>query len=200
MRFSLSIHVSVTNRPAFVLRKTSPVIHLCPLADIDPTAVEHLLDAAFGADRRGRTAYRMREGVDEIAELSFAALDGDVIVGTIQCWPVALVGDDHDLTPITLVGPVAVDPAVQRGGIGRMLMSHMLEAAHVHDVKAMMMIGDPEYYERFFGFSSVATRHWDIPGPVERHRVLARCDGADYLPAHGRIIPHPAFATEPATA
>jgi predicted N-acetyltransferase YhbS len=176
------------------------VIHLCPLADIDPTHVELLLDAAFGADRRGRTAYRMREGVDAIGQLSFAALDGGTLVGSIQCWPVALLGDNGDITPITLAGPVAVDPEMQRGGIGRMLMAHMLDAAQAHDVKAMMMIGDPEYYERFFGFSSVSTQYWQIPGPVERHRLLARCNGAARLPTRGRIIPHRAFATEPATA
>ena len=186
------------------------MIHLCPIVDIHPTRVEALLDAAFGTDRHHRTAYRMREGVAAIPDLSFAALNGDQLVGTIQCWPVALVGDNHDLTPITLVGPVAVDPSVQRSGTGRVLMSHMLAAAQNHPVTAMMMIGDPEYSDRFFGFSSAGTQKWEIPGPVERHRLLARhllspClpysgDGTVDLPVTGRIIPHPAFATETASA
>ncbi len=173
------------------------MIHLCPIADILPDQVEHLLDGAFGPDRKSRTAYRMREGVPAIAELSFAAVQGERLLGTIQCWPVVLLDEANGLTPITLVGPVAVDPAVQRGGIGQLLMTHMLAAAQSHSVKTMMMIGDPEYYDRFFGFKSAATQNWDIPGPVERNRLLARCNGAVDLPAYGRIIPHPAFATVP---
>ena len=36
------------------------MVELLPLAEIDVQAVEDLLDAAFGADRFGRTAYRLR--------------------------------------------------------------------------------------------------------------------------------------------
>ncbi len=176
------------------------MITLCPIADINPNAVDALLDAAFGVDRRGRTAYRMRDGVDAMPELSFAAVNGDKLVGTIQCWPVALLGEDDRLTPLTLVGPVAVDPTFQRSGIGRKLMTHMLDTAEGRHPDAMIMIGDPEYYGRFFGFSAAATQDRSVPGPVERHRLLARCDQLDHLPARGHIIPHPAFATEDATA
>jgi len=38
----------------------------------------------------------------------------------------------------------------------------------------MMLIGDPDYYGRFFDFSAERTTAWDVPGPVERHRLLAR--------------------------
>jgi predicted N-acetyltransferase YhbS len=39
-----------------------------------------------------------------------------------------------------------------------------------------MLIGDPDYYGRFFGFSAERTARWNAPGPVERHRLLARGD------------------------
>ncbi len=42
---------------------------------------------------------------------------------------------------------------------------------------ALMLIGDPEYYGRFFGFSADHTGEWRLPGPVERHRLLARGHG-----------------------
>ena len=32
----------------------------------------------------------------------------------------------------------------------------------------MMLVGDPEYYGRFWGFSADATAGWRLPGPVER--------------------------------
>lgn len=153
--------------------------HIAPLADADPLAVESLLDEAFGADRHARTAYRIRAGMPVIDRLSFAAFDSGKLVGTIQCWPVA-VGD----APVVLVGPVAVSPGRQRSGIGRMLMNKLLETA---PDTAMMMIGDPEYYGRFFGFAADATGQWDAPGPVERRRLLARNGSA--LPRTGALGP-----------
>ncbi len=126
-----------------------------------------LLDDAFGADRHGRTAYKLRAGVGLIPDLSFAALSGDdTLVGSVQSWPVEIAG-----FALVLVGPVAVSPALQRGGIGRQLMRALDAAA---GDTAMTMIGDPEYYGRFFGFSSDVTGEWELPGPFERHRLLAR--------------------------
>ena len=64
---------------------------LIPLEAVDPAMIEAVLDRAFGADRHARTAYRIREGMDWLPGLSLAALDEhDMLVGTIQCWPIAL--------------------------------------------------------------------------------------------------------------
>jgi predicted N-acetyltransferase YhbS len=150
---------------------------LCPLADVPAACVERLLDAAFGTDRHARTAYRLRAGTSAIHDLSFAAMDGDTLIGSIQCWPVEFHGDDRRTMPMILVGPVAVAPAVQRGGVGRLLMTRALAAAEASCVQgrdALMLIGDPEYYRRFFGFTADRTAGWRLPGPFEPHRLLAR--------------------------
>lgn len=144
------------------------------MSGIEPQAVEHLLDLAFGSDRFGRTAYRIRLGMDAVPALSFAAVEDGALVGTIQCWPVAHHAAEGTATPLVMVGPVAVRPDVQRGGHGRMLMAHMLETAETEADSALMMIGDPEYYGRFFDFTADATGAWDLPGPYEKHRLLAR--------------------------
>src|SRR3546814_18038131 len=81
-----------------------------------------------------------------------------------------------------MVGPVAVRPDVQRGGHGRALMAHMLAAAEARADAALMMIGDPEYYGRFFGFTADATGAWDLPGPFEKRRLLARAANGHPLP------------------
>ncbi len=154
-------------------------VTITPLSYADPDGIETLLDAAFGADRHTRTAYRIREGMTAIPELSFAAFDDGTLVGTLQSWPVSI-----GTTSLTLVGPVAVCPQVQRGGIGKQLMTALVEKA---SAEPMTMIGDPEYYGRFFGFTTNATSGWDVPGPVERHRLLAR--NADGLPATGTLGP-----------
>ncbi|WP_380874570.1 hypothetical protein ACFB49_48860 [Sphingomonas sp. DBB INV C78] len=164
------------------------MITLAPIAAAAPAAVEHLLDAAFGPDRHGRTAYKMRSGVDAIPELSLAAFDdaGD-LVGTLQSWPVELVADDGRIAPLVLVGPVAVRPDRQRDGIGRKLMVAMLDTADARHADPLVLIGDPEYYERFFDFTARWTGGWQVPGPVERHRLLARLRGHAPLPARGRL-------------
>lgn len=172
---------------------------IIPLSEIAPERVEQLLDAAFGTDRHGRTAYRIREGVPAIPDLSFAALDGDALLGTIQAWPVQ-VGDGSGADQITLVGPVAVMPDAQGKGLGKALMTRLLEAADAGAADAMVMIGDPEYYGRFFGFTADATKDWEVPGPVERHRLLARIRRKGGVRSHGMLGPDTRFASRAAAA
>ena len=152
------------------------MITLVPLDRIDATAVEALLDSAFGPDRFRRTAYTIRGQSDPIPELSFAAIEDDILVGSIQCWPIALISEDT-VIPLVMLGPVAVEPTHQGDGIGRRLMAHALDAAASEGLDgALMLIGDPDYYGRFFDFTADCTAAWQAPGPVERHRLLARGD------------------------
>ncbi len=185
--------------PRASLKRAAVLPSIVPLSAIAPDRVETLLDAAFGADRKGRTAYKLRAGVDWLPELSLAAVEGERLVGTLQGWPVA-VAHDAGHAQLVLVGPVAVDPALQRGGIGRLMMAAMLEIADAGAADALMMIGDPEYYGRFFGFTADATGGWELPGPVERHRLLARVTRPGGLPCSGHIVPDPAFARTAAGA
>ena len=156
------------------------MIALVSLAQVDEAGVERLLDRAFGPDRQARTAYRVRAGTRPIPELSFAAIEEDgSLVGTIQCWPVQLDCDRGGSVPLVMVGPVAVAPERQQGGIGRALMDRMLDAVPGSGVigsEALMLIGDPEYYGRFFGFTAQRTEGWRLPGPFESRRLLARGD------------------------
>ena len=164
------------------------MVELLPLSDIEPQAVEDLLDVAFGSDRFGRTAYRIRKGMDAVPALSFALVENSLLTGTIQCWPVAHRSASGAETPLVMVGPVAVRPDVQRGGHGRALMAHMLEAAETKADSALMMIGDPEYYGRFFGFDADATGAWDLPVPFEARRLLARAVNGHSLPTDAGMI------------
>jgi predicted N-acetyltransferase YhbS len=149
------------------------VTDLVPLADVSPAGVEALLDRAFGADRHARTAYKVRGNAAPLPRLSFAAVEDGRLVGSVQCWPVALRPDLGAPVPLVMVGPVAVDPDRQRDGLGRRLMERALAEA---GAAALCLIGDPEYYERFFGFTAARTGRWRLPGPVERRRLLARGD------------------------
>ncbi|QDZ07806.1 N-acetyltransferase [Sphingomonas panacisoli] len=169
------------------------MLEFVPIATVDPAAVEALLDRAFGRDRHSKTAYRLREGVAPVAELSFAAIENGALIGTIQCWPVQIIGDYGATHALVLVGPVAVEPSRQGGGLGKELMHQALDAAVELDLdSAMMLVGDPDYYSRFWGFSADATGGWRLPGPVERHRLLAR--GRDVPAIAGTVGPRVAVA------
>jgi predicted N-acetyltransferase YhbS len=151
------------------------VSEFVPIATVDPTAVEALLDRAFGRDRHTRTAYAIRGGSAPIPELSFAAIEDGALIGVIQCWPVELTGNDGQRHPLVMVGPVAVEPKRQKSGLGKELVHLALDSAMELDRDgAMMLIGDPEYYGRFWGFSADSTGGWRAPGPVEQRRLLAR--------------------------
>lgn len=166
-------------------------MQIIPLSQIEPEVVEALLDTAFGADRHKRTAYALREGVTAVDSLSFAAVnDEGGLLGTIQCWPCGLFDQSGSLLqPLTLIGPVAVSPAAQNKGIGKALMDKSIHAAGSHSDGPLCMIGDPEYYDRFFGFSAEATGNWQVPGPVERHRLLARAIKDEDIVRDGRLGP-----------
>ena len=42
----------------------TPTRTLIPLANVEPAMIEQVLDRAFGEDRRQRTSYRIREGME----------------------------------------------------------------------------------------------------------------------------------------
>mgnify|MGYP001160626777 FL=1 len=184
--------IAPLNAPQFQFRLDLPLLDIIPIADVDPNRVEALLDAAFGTDRHGRTAYRLRAGTSAIPELSLAALEDGHLVGTLQSWPVRLTRTDGADQPMVMVGPVAVTPERQRAGIGLALMNRMIAIADANGADAMVMIGDPEYYDRLFGFNAAQTGAWEVPGPVERHRLLARLKSDRLNGLAGMLAPDPA--------
>ena len=51
------------------------------------------------------------------------------------------------------------------------------------------MVGDPDYYDRFFGFSAAHTGGWTLPGPWDPARLLCRTDRPAALPREGSLGP-----------
>jgi predicted N-acetyltransferase YhbS len=163
---------------------------IIPLPDVDPALIEQVLDRAFEPERRQRTAYKVREGIDWLPGLSFAAIDEkDMLVGTIQCWPVALTDPAGRRHPLVMVGPVAVLPEEQSRGYGKALMMASLAALSPDAPLPQVMVGDPEYYGRFWGFTNEWTGGWDLPGPFDQRRLLVRCDNPAVLPRQGMLGP-----------
>src|SRR5690606_2056821 len=77
-----------------------------------------------------------------------------------------------DAGPALLLGPLAVAPEAQGLGIGGLLMREALARAATLGHTAVLLVGDPEYYERF-GFVAAPDMLF-MPGPFERRRFLMR--------------------------
>ncbi|WP_226895985.1 GNAT family N-acetyltransferase [Polymorphobacter sp. PAMC 29334] len=146
----------------------------------DTPDIDSLLDAAFGPGRHARTASLLRAGAEPIAGVSLVARDGGRLLGSIQYWPIELVTGDA-VTPLTLLGPVAVAADARTLGLGRRLLAASLAVADAHGFDPILLIGDASYYGPF-GFDAAATGDWQLPGPVDRHRLLLRQTGSIVLP------------------
>jgi predicted N-acetyltransferase YhbS len=149
--------------------------------------IEALLDRRFGPARRNRTAYRLRDGATPIADLSKVALDGDALLGSIQCWPIRVRGLSGRTDALVLLGPVATAAGHEGQGIASDLMRSVLAEVDSAGHPPVLLIGDAPFYGRF-GFVAGPTRHWQMPGPVDRARLLLRGD-ADALPHWGWVEP-----------
>lgn len=133
----------------------------------DVVAREHLLDACFGEARRLKTSERLREGRLPAEGLALIAEREGRVVGTCRLWHV----EAGPRRPALLLGPLAVDPAIQGLGLGSILMRAALRRADVLGHGAVLLMGDAPYYARF-GFSAGLAEGLFMPGPFERERFL----------------------------
>jgi predicted N-acetyltransferase YhbS len=134
----------------------------------DDDAIERLHDRAFGPGRYARTAFRLREGASQCAELSFTALVGTLLVGSVRLGPI-WAGS----VPGLILGPLAVDPAFEGRGIGGALVEASLAAARRSGcADLVLLVGDQSYYSRF-GFRRIPRGQLAMPGPVDPDRFLA---------------------------
>lgn len=132
----------------------------------DVPAIEALLDDCFGAERRLKTAERLRDGRLPARGLSLVAKDGGRLVGTIRLWEIDAGG-----APALLLGPVAVDCACQGRGVGGALIETSLYLAETMGHGAVILVGDAPYYRRF-GFERRPVLDLALPGPVDIERFL----------------------------
>jgi predicted N-acetyltransferase YhbS len=133
----------------------------------DADSIDRLHERAFGPGRFARTAFRLREGAPPLMELSFAALVGTLLVGSIRLTPVEAGGQTA-----LMLGPLTVEPAFENRGIGAALIRRAIEAARAAGHRLVLLVGDEPYYSRF-GFRRVPPRQLELPGPVNPDRFLA---------------------------
>jgi putative acetyltransferase len=124
------------------------VIRLETAADIE--AIREVNRQAFGGDEEGRLVDLLRDG--GFARLSLVAIQDDQVVGHILFSDLPIETERGTIHALSLA-PLAVLPGYQRRGIGSMLVRDGLRIAEHAGHQIVIVLGHPEYYERF-GFSA----------------------------------------------
>ena len=140
----------------------------------DAQAIERLHERTFGPGRFVLSAYRLREHVDHLLELSFTARIGTLLVGSVRQLPVC-IGDTEAL----LLGPLTVEPPFRGRGVGRALLDRALRDAKAKSHRLVVLVGDEPYYSQV-GFTAIPKGRVTMPGPVNYDRLLVNelVDGA----------------------
>lgn len=133
---------------------------------VDAQLASDVMDRAFGPGRFTKVSERVREFAQFAPELSFCAWRDGRMVGVVRQWRVR-AGE----TPIVFLGPIAVDEAERSSGLGGLLIERACAAAKAAGEAAIVLVGDEPYFGRF-GFSAACARAVELPGPVDRNRVL----------------------------
>ena len=132
----------------------------------DALAIERLHQRTFGPGRFVLSAYRLREHVDHLLDLSFTARIGTLLVGSVRQLPIC-IGD----TTALLLGPLTVEPPFRSRGVGRALLDRALKDAKAKGHRLVLLVGDEAYYSRV-GFKPVPKGRVTMPGPVDYSRLL----------------------------
>jgi predicted N-acetyltransferase YhbS len=150
----------------------------------DAQPIERLHERTFGPGRFVLSAYRLREHVDHLLDLSFTARIGTLLVGSARQLPIC-VGD----TPALLLGPLTVEPPFRKRGVGRALLDRALKEAKAKGHRLVFLVGDEAYYGRV-GFKVVPKGRAAMPGPVDYNRLLvAELTDAAFDGVSGAIRP-----------
>ncbi len=135
----------------------------------DYTKVEHLTrDAFWDLYRPGCSehlvVHNIRKDPAFVPKLSYVVCDGDDVIGNIIYSRAKVVRDEHQEFEVLCMGPFAVLPAYQKKGIGARLLNHTIQIARELGFKAVIIFGNPAYYQRF-GFRNAKdfgiTTAWD---------------------------------------
>jgi putative acetyltransferase len=147
--------------------------------------------AAFAQRNEAELVDSLRRSTDP--QLSLVATLADEIVGHVFFSPV-VIESQRAATPAAALGPVAVEPARQRTGVGSALVRAGLERCSDHGWHAVFLVGNPAYYSRF-GFVPAAPLgfHYGDPRFDPVFQVVELKAGA-LAGCRGRVHFHSAFA------
>lgn len=95
--------------------------------------------------------HKLRQVPAFINELDFVAIYENRIIGNIIFSKAKVVNDNNREYEVLCMGPLSVLPSYQRKGIGSKLIKHSIICAKKLGFKAIIIFGNPNYYN-CFGF------------------------------------------------
>jgi len=154
----------------------------------DDDAIRRVVTAAFGRDAESKLVEALREA--NLAAVELVADEDGEITGHVLLSALALfIGDEP--VPSLALAPLSVRPDRQRRGIGTALTDVALDVARAREWQAVVVLGDPAYYQRF-GFSAEAAAHLDAPHSGEAFMALELIEDA-LAGEDGLVVYPPAF-------
>ncbi len=132
----------------------------------DFSEIEQMQAEAFGPERFGRTAFRIREGVQQASQLCFVGELNGEIAGSVKLTPI-MIGYSQSM----LLGPLTVKATYKGKGLGGLLLKTVAAEAKARGVQSILLVGDHSYYGPH-GYEQVPHGRITLPGPVDPDRVL----------------------------
>jgi predicted N-acetyltransferase YhbS len=96
--------------------------------------------------------HNIRNANEFIKGLDYVAIYNNEIAGNIVYTKSKIIGKINEYEVLTF-GPVSVLPVYQKKGIGKKLIVYTIEKAKEMEFNAIIIYGNPKYYERF-GFKN----------------------------------------------
>ena len=129
------------------------------------SGIERVLDRAFGPGRFAKPSERVREFAVHRPDLSRVALVGADVIGVCRIYDIS-IGE----TAALFLGPLAVDPESQHGGLGHALVSATIDLCRAANHEAIVLMGAPSFFSKL-GFSQIPAGQVVMPMPVEARRL-----------------------------
>lgn len=150
---------------------------------VDAASIDALLKRCFASAAEAELVQQLRE--DGLLTLGVVATDDEgQVLGYAAFSPVTLQGEDRGWVALA---PLAVDESVRKQGIGKQLVYEGLDALNEFGYSAVVVLGDPAYYNAF-GFEPAARHglHCRWTGSEAAFQVYKLADDA-FVGAEGQI-------------
>ena len=151
-----------------------------PSTPDDSEAIRRIHLAAFPTAAEADLAERLEQDGDAV--ISLLVEQGGEAFGHVLLSRMAVEGDGRSWRALGL-GPLAVLPDRQRGGLGGALIEAGLDLSRHRGEEIVFLLGDPAYYRRF-GFTAEAAA--PVASPYAGPFFMARKLSGAPLPLSGR--------------
>lgn len=140
------------------------------------TIISEVNKLAFGRENEARLVENIRRSANFNPKLSLVAIKNEKVVGHLLFSPIIIQTLKGDI-PALALAPLAIRPEFQNQGIGSEIVKRGLDECQSLGHKVVIVIGHPNYYNRF-GFSP-ATKGLEAPFlvPNEAFMILELIPG-----------------------